>query len=426
MTPAGISTTAGKTVAAEIETYVRATEIDVLLKRALTDCFKTKPSDPVAHLLSYLAALYPSQAKAAGFQIERKEEEKEKEEEDARDGSDDVDDDASSADATVAEVTVTRDDDDDDDDDDDEDLETPTASATVTVRHPDPETERYLNEHLAVKAMFETIADRLASDRPEKPLQHVVDLLALAGEEEEEDEEEEEEEEEETSDAEEASEREREREPSQSGEDTAAATEHEPPPRADADADADANANDDDLHRGDDVGEMPELRARPRPAGGINYARRPSVSAECVTMNASCVRPSFVSHSDRGGGARRSSRGEPEPPSPNSRAAKTAAQRDEVRARVRDNILFKDLDAAPLEELVDAAFEVSYPAGAVVIEQGDEGDNFYVVADGVADAAVRGKIAGDAPTTVQVLEPGASFGELSLMYNSPRCVGFHP
>ncbi|EEH53847.1 uncharacterized protein MICPUCDRAFT_21119 [Micromonas pusilla CCMP1545] len=137
-------------------------------------------------------------------------------------------------------------------------------------------------------------------------------------------------------------------------------------------------------------------------------------------MNASCVRPSFVSHSDRGGGARRSSRGEPEPPSPNSRAAKTAAQRDEVRARVRDNILFKDLDAAPLEELVDAAFEVSYPAGAVVIEQGDEGDNFYVVADGVADAAVRGKIAGDAPTTVQVLEPGASFGELSLMYNSPR------
>lgn len=97
-----------------------------------------------------------------------------------------------------------------------------------------------------------------------------------------------------------------------------------------------------------------------------------------------------------------------------------------MRARVRDNILFKDLDAAPLEELVDAAFEVSYPAGAVVIEQGDEGDNFYVVADGVADAAVRGKIAGDAPTTVQVLEPGASFGELSLMYNSPRCVGFHP
>jgi hypothetical protein len=35
----------------------------------------------------------------------------------------------------------------------------------VVVTHPDPEVFTYLNEHLSVASLFETIADRLAEDR---------------------------------------------------------------------------------------------------------------------------------------------------------------------------------------------------------------------------------------------------------------------
>ena len=50
----------------------------------------------------------------------------------------------------------------------------------------------------------------------------------------------------------------------------------------------------------------------------------------------------------------------------------------------------------------------------------DEGENFYIVVGGEAEAHVRSKVMGEPPIKVQHLGPGASFGELSLMYNSPR------
>jgi len=62
---------------------------------------------------------------------------------------------------------------------------------------------------------------------------------------------------------------------------------------------------------------------------------------------------------------------------------------------------------------MDAMFERKVDIGEVVIQQGDEGDNFYVVDEGVFDIFVNG---------VKVVEvgPGGSFGELALMYNTKR------
>ena len=48
-------------------------------------------------------------------------------------------------------------------------------------------------------------------------------------------------------------------------------------------------------------------------------------------------------------------------------------------AIVRDNILFKDLDERLVEELVVAVFPAAFPANHVIIKQGDEGENFYIV-----------------------------------------------
>ena len=52
-------------------------------------------------------------------------------------------------------------------------------------------------------------------------------------------------------------------------------------------------------------------------------------------------------------------------------------------------------------------------AGQVVIEQGEEGDNFYIVEAGRYAVEVDGK-------EVVQIGPGGSFGELALMYNAPR------
>jgi len=103
---------------------------------------------------------------------------------------------------------------------------------------------------------------------------------------------------------------------------------------------------------------------------------------------------------------------------------------------------------APLNQ-VDAMFERKVAAGESIIRQGDEGDNFYVVDEGLFDIFVNGNkvrlvhscvhpVGGDGPTHaapacrpcwgnrihLQVVEigPGGSFGELALMYNTPRCV----
>ena len=52
-------------------------------------------------------------------------------------------------------------------------------------------------------------------------------------------------------------------------------------------------------------------------------------------------------------------------------------------------------------------------SGDVIIQQGDEGDNFYIIDQGSVDIYVHG-------TKVVTLTEGASFGELALIYGTPR------
>lgn len=84
-----------------------------------------------------------------------------------------------------------------------------------------------------------------------------------------------------------------------------------------------------------------------------------------------------------------------------------------IRAAVKDNFLFSDLEDSLLSYLVDAAMEVVHEPGTVIINQGDEGDNFYIIHEGQCEFFVSEEFKGDGG-------PGTSFGELALMYNSPR------
>ena len=76
------------------------------------------------------------------------------------------------------------------------------------------------------------------------------------------------------------------------------------------------------------------------------------------------------------------------------------------------------LDSDMLTEVLDAMFLVKKEAGSVIIQQGDDGDNFYVIDDGQLEVFKEEE--GQEPKKVLDLQQGGSFGELALIYNQPR------
>ncbi|XP_010001101.1 PREDICTED: cAMP-dependent protein kinase type I-alpha regulatory subunit [Chaetura pelagica] len=57
---------------------------------------------------------------------------------------------------------------------------------------------------------------------------------------------------------------------------------------------------------------------------------------------------------------------------------------------IEKNVLFAHLDDNERSDIFDAMFPVTYIAGETVIQQGDEGDNFYVVDQGEMDVSISG------------------------------------
>eukprot|EP01012_Entosiphon_sulcatum_P015172 TRINITY_DN2017_c0_g1_i2.p1 TRINITY_DN2017_c0_g1~~TRINITY_DN2017_c0_g1_i2.p1 ORF type:complete len:398 (+),score=85.05 TRINITY_DN2017_c0_g1_i2:175-1368(+) len=103
--------------------------------------------------------------------------------------------------------------------------------------------------------------------------------------------------------------------------------------------------------------------------------------------------------------------------------ANRAPQSPELRERIErcltGNILFASLERRALEIVCDQMFELQLEAGATIIRQYDEADNFYVIDSGICNVFVQHGEDAD-PEKVATLGPGASFGELALMYGTPR------
>jgi len=104
-------------------------------------------------------------------------------------------------------------------------------------------------------------------------------------------------------------------------------------------------------------------------------------------------------------------------PSDNTLPTKVYPKTSEVKMRIAlatsRNLLFRNLENEQKRCIVDAMFERTVKSDEIIIRQGDEGDNFYVVDKGVFDIYV------DNVKVVEIKE-GGSFGELALMYNTPR------
>mmetsp|Transcript_11383 Transcript_11383/g.29035 ORF Transcript_11383/g.29035 Transcript_11383/m.29035 type:complete len:345 (+) Transcript_11383:47-1081(+) len=92
---------------------------------------------------------------------------------------------------------------------------------------------------------------------------------------------------------------------------------------------------------------------------------------------------------------------------------KTLEQKARLSVRLRTCFLFAKLQPIELDRVVDTLIPRETGAGELVIQQGDEGDFFYVVESGLFDVFVDG---------VHVAEYNGSgmFGELALLHDCPR------
>lgn len=84
-----------------------------------------------------------------------------------------------------------------------------------------------------------------------------------------------------------------------------------------------------------------------------------------------------------------------------------------ILGAVQYNVLFMNLSPEHTRALIDEMYKTEIKAGTNAIVQGDAGDNLYVVERGEFTVKVN-------DTRVAVRGVGTCFGELALMYNSPR------
>lgn len=92
---------------------------------------------------------------------------------------------------------------------------------------------------------------------------------------------------------------------------------------------------------------------------------------------------------------------------------KTADEAAEISAAISGNIIFAGLDTDQRSVLIGAMERREFSAGETIIRQGDAGDYFYVQVSGTCQVLVNGAV-------VLETSAGQSFGELALLYDSPR------
>uniref|UniRef100_A0A8C9RLL3 Protein kinase cAMP-dependent type II regulatory subunit beta n=1 Tax=Scleropages formosus TaxID=113540 RepID=A0A8C9RLL3_SCLFO len=96
---------------------------------------------------------------------------------------------------------------------------------------------------------------------------------------------------------------------------------------------------------------------------------------------------------------------------------KTDEQRQRLQEACKDILLFKNLDPEQMSQVLDAMFEKLVESGDHIIDQDDDGDNFYVIESGTFDIFVK---TDGTERPVGSYNNRGSFGELALMYNTPR------
>ena len=87
--------------------------------------------------------------------------------------------------------------------------------------------------------------------------------------------------------------------------------------------------------------------------------------------------------------------------------------RNVQRELLRTVWLFERCTNKELDAIAHIATPLDMPAGKVLTNQGDRGQEFFVIVRGKAEAVREG-------TVIGTLEPGSFFGEMSLLEDRPR------
>ena len=80
--------------------------------------------------------------------------------------------------------------------------------------------------------------------------------------------------------------------------------------------------------------------------------------------------------------------------------------------------LFEGLNTPQLAKVADITNERKYAAGQPVFKEGDRGDEFYLIMDG--RIRISKNVPGIGEEALAILEPGAYFGEMALIDDTPR------
>ncbi|XP_072714191.1 cGMP-dependent protein kinase 1-like [Ciconia boyciana] len=92
-------------------------------------------------------------------------------------------------------------------------------------------------------------------------------------------------------------------------------------------------------------------------------------------------------------------------------------RRAEILGSLRTVPWLRGLSDSRLSKLLDAMEECTFAPGHVIIHEGDEGENFYIILKG--EVRVSRRVDGQ-EKRLRVLGAGEHFGELSLLQNTPR------
>jgi len=94
-------------------------------------------------------------------------------------------------------------------------------------------------------------------------------------------------------------------------------------------------------------------------------------------------------------------------------AGRTGRRRDPKLERLSQVSLFSGCTKSELKLVGSSVDEIEVPAGKVLIRQGQPGRECFVIVEGRATAAIRGKGS-------YGMGPGTCFGEMSLLDSEPR------
>ncbi|KAL7532503.1 hypothetical protein ACHAXR_009650 [Thalassiosira sp. AJA248-18] len=98
---------------------------------------------------------------------------------------------------------------------------------------------------------------------------------------------------------------------------------------------------------------------------------------------------------------------------------KTQNEAARILQILKSNVFFSHLDEHQMQTIQNVMFNVEKSDGDVIISQGDDGDNFYIIDSGTVEVFIQSSDTSER-NLVKTCEAGDAFGELAIMYNAPR------